>query len=73
MNGKTFVFRCVRYESGMRKCQYAHENGRWRVTGLNVPDCLRKRGYSVETEDINEKDHKESVKNGSSEGKRNKN
>lgn len=58
-----YFFRVVKYESGLAKCYYVNHDGEWKVTGMNVPDDLKKRGLIVSVEEISEKDHKESIKN----------
>lgn len=69
----THFFRFVVYESGMRKCYYINEKMQWRVTGLNVPEELRKRGLKIETEEVSEKQHKKELENDLSIRKTNKN
>ena len=58
-----YYFRLVKYESGLMKCYYINHDGEWKVTGINVPEDLEKRGLKVNVEEIAEKDHKESIKN----------
>lgn len=47
----------------LTKCYYQNEAGKWKVTGVNVPDDLKKRGLTVSVEELTEKEHKDSIQN----------
>lgn len=59
---KNYRFRMVKY-GDLTKCYYQNEAGKWKVTGVNVPDDLKKRGLTVSVEEVTEKEHKDSIKN----------
>lgn len=58
---KSYLFRMVKYASERVKCYYQNEAGDWKVTGLSVPEDLKKRGLTLKVEEKTYKEHKKEI------------